>query len=196
MSRLRKVTGFLGSQSASAIVTTATLSVAFLIFNDYIAPPPDLAGRWKFTITYEDTNQSSFKDMQVTYQALLIQEGLTLNGTGEKVSDKVATADEVKEYSDSARVHIDLEGTVRRKYFSPDELVIHYKEDGKLRPSSTLHDLKHFDHETMCGCFASTIADTTGTVWWARVEKDVMVTNPVERPKNCSEVVCVGSGFE
>ena len=76
----------LGGQVVGALVTTVSLSVGYMIFNDYVAPPPDLSGNWKFTVVYEDTALGKFKDLQVTYQVLLIQEGLNLSGHGEKLS--------------------------------------------------------------------------------------------------------------
>jgi hypothetical protein len=185
VSRLRKLVGFLGKEVATAMVTTVALSIGFLMFNDYIAPPPNLAGRWKFTVTYQDTSSRKFKDMQVTYQALLIQEGLQLKGTGEKMSAASPTI-AFEEYEAQKRINIDLEGTIRRNYFSPDELVIHYKEEGATRASSTLHELEHFDPREMCGCFISTIANTTGPVWWTRVEGRDGLSEPVEMPRSCS----------
>ena len=38
-------------------------------------------------MTYENTTLSNFKDLGVTYEVLLIQEGLKLSGSGEKVSE-------------------------------------------------------------------------------------------------------------
>jgi hypothetical protein len=189
MSRLRSATTYLGSQAMSAIVTTVTLSVAFLIFNDYIAPPPNLAGRWKFTVNYEDTASNLFQDMQVTYQALVIQEDLILKGTGEKMS-AVSPTIPIEKYAAKNRIHIGLEGTIRRKYLSPDELVIHYTERGHERASSTIHELKHFDHETMCGCFLSTIANTRGSVWWVRVHDREGLSDPVTKPRSCRDLDC------
>ena len=61
----------IGREIFGAAVTTVTLSIGFMVFNDYIAPPPDLAGRWKFTVVYEDTAYQPFQGLKVTYQALL-----------------------------------------------------------------------------------------------------------------------------
>ena len=48
-------------------------------------------------MTYENTTLSSFKDLGVTYQVLLIQEGLKLSGSGEKVSEGGTTQARVVE---------------------------------------------------------------------------------------------------
>ena len=179
----------MGKQVIGAAVTTATLSVGFMIFNDYIAPPPNLAGRWKFTVVYEDTARSSFQDMKVTYQALLIQEGLELSGTGEKLSEKTPGSDLVK-YDGDKRTSIQIVGNVTRAYFSRDTLVIHYNEAGDRRDSATLHQLEYFDAQTMCGCFQSTIANTYGSVWWERLGERDDFYRPAELPNVCSHVDC------
>ena len=67
----------------SAVVTAAALSVGYMIFNDYVAPTPDLTGSWKFTMTYEDTALNRYEGLQVTYQALLVQQALDVSGSGE-----------------------------------------------------------------------------------------------------------------
>ena len=182
----------MGKQVVGAAVTTATLSVGFMIFNDFIAPPPDLAGRWKFTVVYEDTALASFQDLNVTYQALLIQEGLELSGTGEKLSDRGPNSDPV-DYDSDRRTSIQIVGNVSRAYFSRDKLVIHYNEAGHRRDSATLHQLEYFDAQTMCGCFQSTIADTYGSVWWERLDERDDFYRPVERPDVCSHLDCPGS---
>ena len=181
----------LGGQVVGAVVTTAALSAGYMVFNDYIAPAPDLAGRWKFTVVYEETALERFQGLTVTYQALLVQEGLDLSGTGEKLSDR-GTGVEPVDYDSSRRANIDVMGNITRNYFSPDALVIHYREAGRRRESSTLHELEYFDAETMCGCFQSTIADTVGSVWWERVVDRDGLYEPVGRPGVCGDVDCGG----
>ena len=161
-----------------------------MVFNDYVAPAPDLAGRWKFTVVYEDTALDRFEGLKVTYQALLVQEGLDLSGTGEKLSDRGSV--EPVDYDSARRANIEVMGTIARSYFSPDALVIHYREAGRRRESSTLHQLEYFDAETMCGCFQSTIADTRGSVWWERVANRDGLYEPVDRPGVCRDVDCGG----
>ena len=187
--RISKPLRTLGGQVVGAAVTTVTLSVGYMFFNDYIAPAPELAGRWKFTVVYEDTGLAEFDGLRVTYEALLIQEGLDLSGTGEKLSDRGPGIEPV-DYDSSRRTDIEIMGTITRNYFSLDALVIHYREAGRRRESSTLHELEYFDAETMCGCFESTIADTAGSVWWGRVDDRNGIYEPVARPGVCGDVDC------
>ena len=186
---LRKGASFVGKNAASSIVASVAFSVAFMIFNDYIFPPPNLSGRWKFTVIYEETSVPRFQDMQVTYQALLIQEGLHLTGSGEKMS-AVSPTIQLETYEAAQRGNVELSGNIRRNYFSPDQLVMHYKEAGAKRESSTLHELEYFDPEAMCGCFVTTIANTRGTVWWRRVGDSNGLAEPVQRIDICGHVSC------
>ena len=184
--KVKEFINYLGMETAAAICTTVVLAMAFMIFNDYISPPPNLGGRWMFTTQVMDTSYNPYKDMQVTYQALIVQDDLQLRGTGEKLSAK-STKFELEQYVGKARTNITIEGSIKRNYFSRDELVIHYTEDGGKRISSTLHQLEHFDPNVMCGCFLSTIADTTGTVWWQKVvdRKQLVEGEPLKKPATC-----------
>ena len=181
--RLLKKTSPLVSQVVGAFVTTVALSLGFMLFNDFIAPPPDLSGNWKFTVTYENTTLSSFKDLGVTYQVLLIQEGLKLSGSGEKVSEGGTTQDIEHYTGESRRTHIDIVGSIVRNYFSCNVVVLHYKEENEdSRQSSTVHRLVQCSREAMDGRFSSTIADSSGPVWWQRRDGEDQVFDPVKRP--------------
>ena len=189
---LRRRASSLGGQVVGAFVTTVSLSLGYMIFNDYVAPPPDLSGNWKFTVVYEETARSTFQDLRVTYQVLLVQEGLKLSGHGEKLSDRGPTQDAV-DYTGNRRTNIRIRGTVARNYFSPDTLLLHYEEMGRQRVSATIHRLAQCGPEALCGCFRSTIADTSGSVWWRRHVDLERMYEPIERPDNCRGASC-GAG--
>ena len=191
---LKKVSP-IGNQVVGAFVTTVSLSLGFMIFNDYVAPPPDLSGRWQFTVTYENTAYSKYEDLQVTYQVLLIQEGLQLSGSGEKLSERGPTQG-ITTYTGRDRINIELTGSVLRNYFSPNTLVLHYKEKGADRESSTVHRLLQYGQEAMCGCFWTTIADTSGSVWWQRGGDLNQRDKLVERPEICCRVDCSATTVE
>ena len=124
-------------------------------------------------------------------QALLIQEGLELSGAGEKLSDRGSDVEPV-DYDSGWRANIDVMGNVTRNYFSPDALARRYREAGRRRDSSTLHEPQYFDAETICGCFQSTIADTAGSTWWERVDGRDRLYAPVGRPGVCGGGACGG----
>lgn len=186
---LRRQASSLGGQIVGAAATTVSLSLGYMIFNDYIAPPPDLSGGWKFTVVYEDTALDEFEDLQVTYQALLFQEGLNLTGHGEKLSDRGPTQDAV-DYTGDRRTNIGIRGVIERSYFSSDTVRIHYGEAGRRRDSATFHRLAHCGRDALCGCFRSTIADTSGPAWWQRRGGLDRIHEPVKRPDDCGGADC------
>ncbi len=141
---------------------------------------------------YEDTAKKDFKDLQVTYEVLLSQEGLNLSGHGEKLSDRGPTQDAV-DYVGESRTNIKVNGIITHNYLwrSHDTLQLHYNERGDRRDSATIQRLVLCGSEVLCGCFRSTIADTTGSVWWQRRGKLSSMYDPVEPPKHCSRTDCL-----
>ena len=182
-------TKFVVAQSAQAIVGTVSLALGFMLFNDYIAPPPDISGRWKFTINYDDTELTRFKGMQSTYQALIVQEGLSLSGLGEGLSS-VGPSVPRENYKPKDRVNIELSGYVKNNFFSPDEFILQYKERGAVRESATLHNVVLSSDGSGCGCFQSTIAATRGLVQWRRMTTTDRASDPIERSAACQARPC------
>jgi hypothetical protein len=186
-SKVKQFINYLGKETAAAICTTVVLAMAFMLFNDYISPPPDLGGRWMFTAHTKETSYAPYKNMQVTYQALIIQDNLQLRGTGEKLS-AIGPGFDLEQYDGKARTNIRIEGSIKRNYFSRDELVIHFEEEGSKRSSSTLHQLEHFDPNMMCGCYLTTASDSGGSVWWQRVidREQLVEADPLQKPAICN----------
>ena len=186
--RLVDMTSTIGNQAVQALVTTIVLSIGFMAFNDFIAPIPDLTGRWKFTVVYEETANNRFQGLAVTYQVVWIQDGFKLSGHGEKLSDRGPKQDPV-DYVGDQRANIELTGRITRRYFSPDVLVLKYEEVGVKRESSTIQRLTICSQDALGGCFLTTIADTSGPVWWQRIASRDDMYKPVEQPKGCDGAV-------
>ena len=176
------------SSIGQALVTTVVLSFGYMIFNDCVAPIPDLTGRWKFTVVYEETADSKFQGLNVTYEVIWIQDGFKLSGHGEKLSDRGPTQNSV-DYVGDQRIDIELTGRITRRYFSQDVLVLQYKEFGLKRESSTVQRLTLCSKDALSGCFLTTIANTSGPVWWQRIASHDDVFKPVEQPKGCDGTV-------
>ena len=179
----------LGRTIGGALATAVVLHLTYMLFSDYIAPPPDVVGQWKFTEQYDDTADTHFQNLQVTYQVLLLQDGTRFSGSGEKVSERGPTQDPVN-YVGDRRTNIDLTGTIAHNYFSGDTSVVQYHESGRRRESSTLHRLALCGPDIMCGCYQSTIADTSGRVWWQRGHGRAHLYQPVEEPMICRQIDC------
>ena len=191
--RLKDRISSIWNQVVQAIVTTVVLGIGFTIFNDFVAPIPDLTGRWKFTVVYEETADSKFQGLNVTYEMIWIQDGFKLSGHGEKLSDRGPTQNSV-DYVGDQRIDIELTGRITRRYFSQDVLVLQYKEFGLKRESSTVQRLTLCSKDALSGCFLTTIANTSGPVWWQRIASRDDMYKPVEPPKDCGDAIdCVAA---
>ena len=165
-----KIPGFLTDvavNAAGSILGGITFSLIFFVWSDYIFKQPDLNGRWFFTITYEKTSHSNFQNLQVIYEVILIQDGLHLTGTGEKVEEIHKDGTKL-EYEGESRIPIAIAGTIDYNYLSHNNLNLHYKESGHERESASFHRLTIFDTLRMSGAWESTIANSSGTVSWRR----------------------------
>ena len=183
--RLVPIASSIGNYVLEAIVTTVTLSIGFMAFNDFIVPMPDLTGRWKFTVIYKDTANKRFQDLTVTYQVIWVQSGLELSGHGEKLSDR-GLKQSHKDYHGDERINIEVTGRITRRYFSQDILVIQYKEAGLRRESSSLQRLVLCGKDGLGGSFMTTIANTSGPVWWQRIaNRDAGMYEPVDQLEGC-----------
>lgn len=180
---------FVATQSAQSIVATLSLAVGFMLFNDYVAPPPDLSGRWKFTINYDETELLRFKNMQATYQALVVQEDLRLSGLGEGMSAVSPTITR-ENYKPKDRVNINISGYIKNNFFAPDEFVVQYKEVGAVRETATLHEVVMISDSSGCGCFQSTIAGTRGLVHWQKISNGISLSDPVNANQSCPIKTC------
>lgn len=174
----------IGDQAVRALMTTVALSVGYMVFNDFIAPVPDMTGSWKFTVVYVNTSNSRFQDLQVTYGVLMTQDGFNLSGHGEKLSDRGPGQVDVN-YSGERRTNIEITGRITRRYFSRDVLVLRYKEVGERRESSTIQRVVLCSHDAMGGCFLTTIADTSGPVRWQRLVSREDRYEPVTQLEAC-----------
>ena len=187
--RFRRYASTFGNQVVGALLTAVALHLAYMFFNDHIAPPPDLFGQWRFTEVYDNTALSDFKDLKVTYEVLLLQEGEEISGTGEKVSDQGPNQDPM-EYVGENRTNIEVTGAIVNNYLSGDMSLLHHSESGRRRESSTIHRLAICGADIMCGCYRSTIADTSGRVWWQRGERHANLYESIEEPEACTQVDC------
>jgi hypothetical protein len=148
------------------IITSIIIALLFFLWSDYIYKQPDLNGRWYFTVDYEKTSLLRFVGLKVTYEVILIQDGLKISGRGEKIEE---IYNEVKKtYTGKSRVPIEINGNIDFNYLNNDKLNLSYREFGSKRESATFHKLIRFDDTKMTGIWKSTIADSSGSVSWVR----------------------------
>lgn len=64
-----------------------------------------------------------------------------------------------------------IQGHVSKRYFTKDQIVIHFEEEALLRKSTTIKILS-VSGEEMTGTVSSTIANSRGTVRWVKGSDD------------------------
>jgi len=159
---------------ADVLANTASgILIAFLalISIDQFYATPQLGGMWEFTIEVDDTTYSDYKQMQLTYQAVLLQKELQFSGAGDKYAEKSLPELVIKELSGEDRVPITLSGYIEKNFFSDNKVFISISEQGSLRISATFHELSIESDDLLTGTFYSTIANTKGRVSWRRVSE-------------------------
>jgi hypothetical protein len=150
---------------SSALGGLLLLYIVYIIGN-YIFVNPKINGSWVFEIETKQTDYNPYQDMMLRYTVVLIQEGLQLKGSGEKVFEK----NKVKEieYIGKDRSIIEVSGIINKNFFSKSNVEIHYKETNEVRESSSIHNVNIQDLNSMSGSFVSTIANQQGKAKWIR----------------------------
>ena len=126
---------------------------------------PSISGMWTFVISVEETEYSPFKHLEITYQAVLIQEGLKIQGNGEKYSEQ-ELGKELYFYSSSGKIPITITGTIIKNFIGPDRVDLQIREEGSLRISIAYHSLTVEDEIKMVGHFNWTASNSAGRSEW------------------------------
>jgi|ERR1051326_426102 hypothetical protein len=164
----------LSVQIVATVIGGIVLALIFFLVRDKIYRLPALSGLWTFWSTTETTSYKPYREMHLVFLVLLVQEGNRLTGTGEKI--KEVTSSGIKEYVGKHRTHIQITGFIIQRFFSADECIIHIKEAGELRDSSTIHNLKVTNESSLHGTFVSTVANQTGRTCWTRGNSEYSFT--------------------
>ena len=157
-------------QIASTIIGGIILTFLFFYLKEFVFTLPIMNGLWTFEATTMSTSYNPYKQMKVTYLVLLIQEGNSLSGTGEKIKE-IAGGKE-HEYPAEKRIHIEIKGQITKHYLTKDQIIFHITESGLKRKSSTVHSTSLMNKDRLEGAFVSTIATSIGDVIWSKGNKE------------------------
>ena len=130
-------------------------AVALLItIIQWVAPEKKtlLKGEWKMTSTVQEAKLSTYVGMEIGWQLLLIQDGKTVSGTGEKIRVNKNELD----FKD--RTRIELEGIIE-----DDAFTLQFIEKGKLRETVGVFTGTVKD-DTFEGVFSQTASDSKGII--------------------------------
>ena len=161
----------IATETIGTLLGGIILSLIFFIFSDFVHKPPNISGQWYFVNNTIDTSYSKFKNLNVYYKVMLIQQDSKISGYGEKIQDELNG--KTIEYAGKNKIPIKISGYLKHNFISKDTLMLNISEEGSIRKSSTFIDLIRFSDDEMQGEFASTIADSSGSVLFRRSLNDL-----------------------
>jgi len=156
-------------QIITSLISGILIAFIFFLLSDFLFKLPNLSGYWNFSAKTLKTAYIPYEEMILNYHALIWTEGKTIFGTGEKISE---TSQGFIAHSGEKRTQVTISGYITKKYLIRDRIVLHLKEEGEIRSSSTIHLLKT-KRKKLMGKFISTAADSEGTVEWNKKVIDV-----------------------
>ena len=122
-------------------------------------PSPSLAGSWRVATHVESANYAPFSGLNLGYEIQLKQAGDRISGAGQKVSENA------RSIRSRARTPISVNGTVEG-----DRVRLRFTEHGARRASGGTFDLVLAPDGKLHGRFASTAANSSGTVDAKRID--------------------------
>jgi hypothetical protein len=145
--------------------------VVFIIFlfKEYINVV-DLSGEWEVETQNNSLTYRPIVGMKLFYTIHLIQDNLKLFGSGEKIAEEMNS--QRVDYVRSDRVVVKISGMILKNHIVSSKINLSIIENGLLRESRTLYKLKMESNDLLVGDFASTAADSFGTIIMRRVKSN------------------------
>jgi hypothetical protein len=150
-----------------SVASTIVVALLFFVWHSYCNRPYDVSGKWEFRTNTQESTHDEYIGMSVYFDVVLYQNDLGVNGTGEKIAEKVAEGKRY-DYERANRVRIEISGNVKNNLINNDQVIIHWVEHGRKRDTSSYFDINVIDEDTMQGSFLSTAADSSGMVYCYR----------------------------
>jgi hypothetical protein len=139
------------------LVTLVTLTGGVLAIKQYIDQNPvDINGMWVVEDWTENSSDSRYKNMKLTYTAVFVQNGNSFTGTGEKTGEQDA-GESLRELVGTERTRISIKGSI-----TGNSIHANVVEYGKERKSDGEFEWQ-FKNGTWVGTFSSMAADSSGS---------------------------------
>jgi hypothetical protein len=139
------------------LVTLVTLVGGVLAIKQYVDQnPSDVNGTWIIETQIQKTSESHYQNMKLTYEVVLVQNGNTFKGTGEKTAEQDAGT-VLRELIGKERTRINITGNISGSTIHAD-----FVEHGKDRDSDGAFDWE-LKHGSGVGTFSSMAADSSGS---------------------------------
>ena len=142
------------------------LGLVFFLLREFISPLPAISGCWTFETETQVTSYDPFTGMKLTFLVMMWQEGPIVSGSAEKVKeDKEGLT---RTYIGGDRTRVEIRGYITKRYIRKSTVVLHFKEAGEKRKSSSIQTLRISSRRMLEGQYASTVANSSGKVRWTR----------------------------
>jgi hypothetical protein len=153
----------------STIVGGIVLTLFFFILKEHLFSLPALNGVWECEMVVEHTAYNPYQGLKVCYRVVLLQNGSSLSGAGEK--DRETNADGEHRHTGKGRVPIEVTGVVQKVITGADVIRVQWKESGS-RLSSTSHELGVSGRKTggrLTGRYYTTAGECRGFATWTKI---------------------------
>jgi hypothetical protein len=167
--RVRTLLGSLALQAGGTVAGAVVVAVLLFVLHEDVPmfQTPSLSGVWTMQVHTDESVHAPFLDMTLWYTVLIAQEGTDVWGTGEKVYEDSSAFK--GPYFGTDRTRFALKGTITKRYFRSDTLVVHYVEEGTIAQSSTVEVLRvQRRNQQLVGAFQTTAGDSSGAATWVR----------------------------
>jgi hypothetical protein len=145
------------------LVTLVTLVGGVLAIMGYLAQdPPNINGTWVIENVTENTSNSRYKNMRLTYRVVLVQNVNSFTGTGEKTGEQVE-GKSLRELIGKERTPIEITGNVSGNSILSSSLIhASFVDHGTERESDGAFDWT-LKNGAWRGTFSATAADSSGS---------------------------------
>jgi hypothetical protein len=145
------------------IIGGIALTLILFFCNEILFPIRNLSGEWEISSLTTKTAYIPYNNMRIIFKFHIVQKGLEITGSGEKVKEILANGPSY-EYERDKRIIVEIVGTYKRNIFSSNKLYLNLIENGLKRSVRTTYILKAYSSNRFCGTFSSTAADSKGEI--------------------------------
>jgi len=148
----------------SSVASAAIIGLVAVVLIEAFYSTPSLDGFWELNSTTEQTSYRKFKGLELTFHISLIQNKLTLTGSGDKYSEKLVSDKNHRSLSGKQKTNVKFRGYIEKRIFGKNRVHLSMEEDGIKRRSTIYFELDVYNDNKMEGKFFSTAANSTGIV--------------------------------
>lgn len=150
------------SDIIATVIGGIFITFLFFLIREKIFPHPKISGKWHFRQETLESSYNPYVDMALEYIVIICSNGLTIEGSAEKIYEKTSSGN--REYTGKSRTRSKISGSIERNYFSKDKIFLHIIENSNSRESSHFYELTIKNKNEMHGSFQSMIASQSGTI--------------------------------